>query len=300
MHFRAFSLLVVVAVLALGLSRSVAAEAINCEPDPGTNMDIDYSDTVLCELDTNDDTDVFHFVANAGDRPFIKVIRDPGAGVSDYVRVILYAPNGDLLFNTNYNRSPSIVSVVLGEDGVHTIVVEAQLNTTGDDGLGYTLELPCVAGKCANQPLPATLGYTAVQPCRIVDTRFGVGGSLSVGETRQFHSYGDISEQNQAAGGAPADYPAVCPFALGEHTAVHLNVTAVPLGPSGQKGFATLWPWNTARPAASFINYAAGSQNIANAGIVKTTASAGSDPDFSVYASRNIDLVIDVLGYFTE
>jgi hypothetical protein len=44
----------------------------------------------------------------------------------------------------------------------------------------------------------------------------------------------------------------------------------------------------------------AGNQNIANAGVVKTTVSNGANPDFSVYALRDIHLVIDVLGYFKD
>ena len=199
--------------------------------------------------------------------------------------------------STSWSAAAQISNEVLAEDGIYTIVAEAYVTA---DNWSYTLELPCVAGKCSVNPVPGVLGYTAVDPCRIVDTRYTLEGAVAAGQTRHFHSYGDVTDQNQAVGSAPADYPAECPFALGEHAAAHLNVTVVPLGPAGEKGFASLWPWGESQPKASWINYAAGTQNIANAGIVKTTVSSGADPDFSVYASRNVHLIIDVLGYFSN
>jgi hypothetical protein len=123
---------------------------------------------------------------------------------------------------------------------------------------------------------------------------------MSAGETRHFRSYGDVTDQNQIAGGAPADYPDQCPFALGEHDAVHLNVTVVPMGPAGQRGFVTIWPWGESQPNSSWLNFSAGTQNIANAGIVKTNSSTPANPDFSIYVLRDAHLVIDVLGYFTR
>lgn len=298
-------LLALVLVIVPGLIPHAIAEAVNCEPDPGTDMDIEYSDTVLCEFETDDDSDIFHFVGNKGDNPFIRLMRGTGATVSDYVSLFLYSPGGVLLARDPAadglrTRTAEINDFVLTEDGVHTIVARAELLGTGDVGLDYTLELPCLAGKCANAPLPASLGYTAVPPCRIVDTRYGTGGSMSPGETRHYNTYGDISAQNKLGGGAPAGYPDECPFPLGEHAAVHLNVTVVPRGPSGERGFLTIWPHGGAQPSSSFINYKAGTQNVANAGTVKTHSSDGATADISVYALRHIDLVIDVMGYYTE
>ncbi len=272
-------------------SPHASGAVVNCDPDPGTNMLIEYSDTVLCVFEAPSDVDVFRFVGNAGDRPFIQLI-----GAYSWLR--LYDPLGALLAQAGWSSAPDITSVVLAEDGIYTVVAEAYVNTPVNTS--YTLELPCLAGKCSVNPVPGLLGYTAVDPCRIVDTRYTLEGAVAAGQMRHFHSYGDVADQNQAVGSAPADYPAECPFALGEHAAAHLNVTVVPLGPAGEKGFASLWPWGESQPKASWINYAAGTQNIANAGIVKTTVSSGADPDFSVYASRNVHLIIDVMGYFSN
>lgn len=74
----------------------------------------------------------------------------------------------------------------------------------------------------------------------------------------------------------------------------------VPQGPAGERGSATLWPWDTPLPSASWINYLAGAQNIANAGTVQTTATDATNPDISVRATRDIHLVIDVLGYYSR
>ena len=275
--------------ICLGLSGQSMAAPVDCDPDPGTDMMLIYSDSVSCVFETSSDMDVYRFQAKAGDQPFIQL-------VSPSATIRLFDPQGALLA-THGGTTARINTVILPETGVYTIVATAWPNAENWD---YTLELPCLAGRCANAPLPATLGYTAVTPCRIVDTRFGIGGSFSAGETRHFHVYGDISDQNKASGGAPADYPDECPFALGEPSAVHINLAVVPMGPAGQGGWAAAWPWNQPQPAASFINYTAGVQTIANAGVVAATVSSGSDPDISVFALRDVHIIIDVMGYYTD
>ena len=276
-------------VICLGLSGQSLAAPIDCDPDPGTNMLLTYSDSVSCVFETASDIDVFRFQASAGDRPIIQLV-SPGATIS------LFGPQGALLDVTGFSATARIDSIILFETGVYTIVATA--SATADNWV-YTLELPCLSGQCSNAPLPVSLGYTAVASCRIVDTRFGIGGALSAGETRHFHVYGDISDQNKAGGGAPAGYPDECPFALGEPSAVHINLAVIPMGPAGEKGFATVWPWGQPQPTASFINYTAGAQNVANAATVAAAVSSGSDPDISVFALRNVHIVIDVMGYYT-
>ena len=276
--------------ICLVLSGQSMAAPVDCDPDPGTDMLLTYSDSVSCVFETSSDIDVFRFQGNAGDQPIIQLV-SPVASIS------LFDPQGAPLFTTPTTRTARINTVILPETGVYTIVATAHINA---DNWDYTLELPCLAGRCANAPLPPTLGYTAVSPCRIVDTRFGIGGAFDADETRHFHVYGDISDQNKAGGGAPADYPDECPFALGEADAVHINLAVVPMGPAGQGGFAAAWPWGQPRPAASFINYTAGVQTIANAGVVAATADSGDDPDISVYALRNVHIIIDVMGYYTK
>jgi hypothetical protein len=273
------------------LSHYARAEAVDCEPDPGTNMLIEYSDSISCVFEGESDLDVYRFVGNAGDRPFISLVSPNG-------RIILTDPSGTELKDSTFLATARIDSVTLTEDGIHTITAQAHPNA---DNWDYILELPCLAGKCSNPPVPQTLGYTAVEPCRIVDTRYGIGGEMVAGEARHFHTYGDVSDQNSAGGGAPASYPTECPFALGEHAAAHLNVVVLPRGSNGVKGTVKVWPFTKTKPVSPWIWYKkSGSLKIANAGTVKVHSSDGDTPDISAWTSRDIHLIIDVQGYYNE
>jgi hypothetical protein len=139
-----------------------------------------------------------------------------------------------------------------------------------------------------------------VKPCRIIDTRYGVGGAFAAGETRHYRTYGNVSAQNQGAGGAPLDYPTQCPFDLGEQGAVQVNVTVVPQGGNGLGGFVTAWPHGSTRPSSSVVNFKDGVQNIANAAVVPTHESNAATPDISVFANQSVHVIIDVMGYFTR
>ena len=269
------------------------AAARDCDADPGTNMEIRYSDSISCIFNGPlQDTDTFYFLGSEGDQPFIQ------SSSAILHTVSVYAPSGEQMYSRwTYNHV--INGLVLEESGIHTIVINSYYAVGEDDEI-YNLELPCLSGACRDAIAPDALGFHAVTPCRIVDTRFGIGGMMVANSSRSFRSYGDVTSQNQAGGGAPLDYPDECPFPLGEHSAVLLYITVVPMGPAGQRGFATVWPWNVARPNSSWINYVAGGGNIANAGVVKTTKSSSGNPDFSVFVARDVHLVIDVLGYYTE
>lgn len=135
------------------------------------------------------------------------------------------------------------------------------------------------------------LVFTAVRPCRIVDTREPgpVSGVFEPLDTRDFFVFGttDISDQ----GGNPAG----CPSPGGEPSAVHINVTAVPQ--SGGGNFA-VFPANVAPPLASLINYKAGVQNIANAATIKTFVQVSSEEISVINRGGFAHLVIDVLGYY--
>jgi hypothetical protein len=69
-----------------------------------------------------------------------------------------------------------------------------------------------------------------------------------------------------------------------------LNFTAVPPGPLA---YITVWPAGQTQPLVSTLNDIV-AQIVANAAIVP----AGANGDIDVYASNNIDLVIDINGYF--
>ena len=136
-------------------------------------------------------------------------------------------------------------------------------------------------------PSFADLGYAPVSPCRIVDTRLA-GGAMSPGTIRGYNVWGDVASQ----GGNPAG----CPSPSGEPYAVHINVTAVPVSGSGN---IVAYPFGSAAPRASLVNYNSGAQNIANGGTVKTSFNYGKDINIkSNYGTTHV--VIDVLGYYFE
>ncbi len=123
------------------------------------------------------------------------------------------------------------------------------------------------------------LGFYALTPCRIADTRTGDGftgafgpPSLVGGATRNF----PIQSSS-------CDVPATA-------QAYSLNITAVPRGPLG---YLTAWPAGWGVPIAATLNSPGGSV-IANAAIVL----AGTNGAISLYASSETDVVIDINGYF--
>lgn len=75
-----------------------------------------------------------------------------------------------------------------------------------------------------------------------------------------------------------------------EATAVALNVTAVG---AANPGFLTLHPRNTTRPKASNVNYVPGDV-VANSVI----SAIGGDGMVCLFASADVDVVVDVAGYF--
>jgi hypothetical protein len=124
--------------------------------------------------------------------------------------------------------------------------------------------------------------FYPVSPCRIVDTRGPVGPtggpSLSHGVIRSFPIAGYCNIPSTAK-------------------AAVLNVTAV--GPSNF-GFLAVWPYNTAVPPVSTVNFDAGEPAIGNGATVALTA----DPSFNVSAycsiaggTGTVDLILDVTGY---
>jgi len=121
-------------------------------------------------------------------------------------------------------------------------------------------------------------GYHAVTPCRAVDTR---GTGMLHGGT--FQTF-DLTGSNCA--GSITYTP----------SAFALNLTAINRTTGGQ-GFVTAYPaYQTPRPNVSTINVQ-DSNIIANFAIVP---SAGAGNIYvSFYSSLDVDIVVDVMGYFT-
>jgi len=128
--------------------------------------------------------------------------------------------------------------------------------------------------------------YTAVKPCRIIDTRIA-GGAFAPGAIRGYYVYGSLGFQ----GGTTCNSP------RGEPRAVHINVTAVPV--SGPGNFRA-YPANLGAPNASLVNYKAGVQNVANAGTIQTYYSLGPTEIAFLNSNGTSHLVVDIMGYYHE
>lgn len=80
---------------------------------------------------------------------------------------------------------------------------------------------------------------------------------------------------------------------VADASAVVLNVTAVS---GGSRGYVTVWQDGMPRPSTSNVNLSSVNDTAANLVIVPV----GADGVIQLFASTNLDLIIDVVGYFTD
>jgi hypothetical protein len=132
------------------------------------------------------------------------------------------------------------------------------------------------------------LVYTAVTPCRIVDTRNAVG-AFSGGQTRTYDldGLGGAATTYAQQGGVAAS----CNIPYGKATAAALNLTVTG---TTSPGYLAAWGLGT-QPNASVLNWATG-DTLANTTIVPIVPSSGND--FSIYSSSGAHVIIDVVGYY--
>jgi len=137
---------------------------------------------------------------------------------------------------------------------------------------------------------PAALGsfaadnvYTAITPCRIIDTRIA-GGKLQPNATRTFDADGaSFTSQGGSSGGCGV------PFGVASSVAMTIHV----VNPSGA-GAVYAWGLGT-KPVGSVINYV-NAQTVSNNAIVPIVPGTGAD--FSLNAQTTTDVAVDVVGYF--
>ncbi len=128
-------------------------------------------------------------------------------------------------------------------------------------------------------------GYTAVTPCRLVDTR---AGDNNVGDRATPFASGE-SDTFAARGAQGQCSAAQLPPSA---TALALNVTALR---ASEQTFLTFWP-EGARPNSSSLNPSPGAPPTPNAVITQL----GAGGSFDVYnEAGNVGLIVDVVGYFT-
>lgn len=124
--------------------------------------------------------------------------------------------------------------------------------------------------------------FYPITPCRVADTRTGLGGYATVmpnGVVRTF----------SIKGASPCFIPTTA-------AAVAFNVT---VADPANSGFVALWPYDAPYPNVSTINFIAG-ENLANGAIVPVTVGS---PDLNVVAAfepgaSGVNLILDITGYF--
>jgi hypothetical protein len=125
--------------------------------------------------------------------------------------------------------------------------------------------------------------FTAITPCRIVDTRVA-GGKVTAGSPQSYTAKAsNLVAQGGTSGGC--NIPSAA-------TAIQANVVAV--GAAGS-GYLKIYPHGVTAPTASYLNFRDG-KALANGGVITLNTSGGKD--FTVSTSRTTDVVIDVSGYF--
>jgi hypothetical protein len=150
--------------------------------------------------------------------------------------------------------------------------------------LGAVATLAVLAGSVLGVAPAQAAGpfqYSALTPCRIVDTRNppGTNGGPRIGGNAPPRSF-----QMQGNCGVPVGAKAVT-----------INVTIVT--PSST-GFLTLWPSDGAQPTVSTLDWGTSDVALANGAIVPL---ATNTPDLAAFmggGTGTTDVLIDVTGYF--
>ncbi len=151
----------------------------------------------------------------------------------------------------------------------------------------------CIALSISNSA-HATLGaltndlvFTPVTPCRIIDTRSTAAGAIAANSTRSFVAINASSFTSQGGSSTNCGTPGL------NATAVAVNVTAVT---PAAAGWATIYPFGTAQPLASSINYAAGA--VVNNALTVQIPNPLSSFDFTIYTFAQSHYVADIVGYY--
>ncbi len=203
-------------------------------------------------------------------------LSDGGAVVTGYT--VTATPGGAV-------RSTSSTNVVFDglTSGVEYRFAVSASNVAGG-GPSSTSNAVIIPVVAPPPPLPpARLGFSAVEPGRLVDSRAPGGRTIDgVLAAVGLRDAGSVTEVVVAGrGGVPADA-----------AAAELNLTVV-----GAKaaGYVTVWPCGSDKPNASNVNFAAGA-TVANSVLVKV----GAGGKVCVFLEAATDLIVDVAGYFPD
>ncbi len=193
-------------------------------------------------------------------------------------------PQGPLGYLTIWPASQfqPLVATMNSLDGrvkANAAIVQAGVSTSISVFASNTTDLVLDIDGYFTAASQSTLTFYTLTPCRVADTR----------DPSQPQGLGPPF----MPGGQARDFPILksnCKIPNGA-AAYSFNMTAVPHVPLG---YMTVWPAGKSQPLVSTLNAPTGTVT-ANAAIVPAGTGGG---DIDVYPSNDIDLVIDVNGYF--
>jgi hypothetical protein len=141
------------------------------------------------------------------------------------------------------------------------------------------------------------LVFNPITPCRVLDTRFGSGpwaGPYSSTQSVSFYVTDALNANGHAQGGA-----ASCGFPFGVGTGVALNVTVVGTGPGAAGGDVKIFPFAGTVPNSSIVNFNSGTNTANAADVAIANANFTNDVTIEVEFAANINLVVDIMGYYS-
>ncbi len=144
-------------------------------------------------------------------------------------------------------------------------------------------------------PTATDVVFVPINPCRIVDTRFGGGGFISQGSPRDFVYANPVGGTFASQGGSATNCGLAFASSLLSPKAVAATVTVV--NASGSGNFV-VYPAGSTPGTTSVLNYTAG-QVLANTTVI--VGAQGAAADFTVALNgppHHADLVVDVVGYY--
>jgi hypothetical protein len=212
------------------------------------------------------------------------VYYDVNAHSGDFFQTLYYRPDGNVYETTsltagiNGNQcfafsTPIAGSAMVSYPGTWRVATFANHSSTPLFSLNFLLSSS------------SALQFMTVKPCRVLDTRLPPTSPFPANSTFGSPYIAAETIRNipipQSSCGVPTNA-----------VAYSLNFTVQPRTPN--LGYLTVWPANTARPNVSTVSFSNPAVVLASAAIL----GAGTAGSISATATQDIDLVVDINGYF--
>jgi hypothetical protein len=220
---------------------------------------------------------------NSPDLPMNGAVQSSWRGSFDIFAAVLDSSGYQWLFSTYLGGSAddrAFAAAAGSSNRIYIAGVTQSLDFTGASGrqMGTGNSDIIVAQMTYDEPPAATTGFVPFPPCRVVDTRTDQGKTGAFGPP-------------YLAGGVTRTIPMLSsPCGIpGSPIAYSLNITVLPRKPGVT--WLTAWPAGQQQPTASTPF---SSSIVANAAIV----AAGTGGAINVVVTQDVDLIIDINGYF--